>query len=81
MNILDEYKILGEELQVNYDTNSNIKLKDISSSEIISTIKSFKSMEIKYDINFHNWIYIFEDVLLQRRKNKILKIKNRILCQ
>ena len=82
-NLLERYKLCGEELnltEVEFDDGiflagyvMGLQLDDLTDTEIVEEL--IRNDEWNGDME---WEYILVDVLLQRRKRKIDKIKNRI---
>lgn len=74
MNIRQIYKSQGEEMVWSFNGDgAPFKIKHLDSS-FIKTHLLVINNELGNDLD---WIYIFEDVLLQRRAQKINKIKQR----
>lgn len=81
VTVIGEYKHFGEEYTI--ALVSNTKIKDIPTEKFINVIKQLERQvsdgsEVHNIIQIYNlgWIWIYKDVLLNRRINKIIKLKS-----
>jgi hypothetical protein len=76
--LLNQYYNYGEELAfAKIGVNSEIKLKDYSDEQINLEILYFKSL-LNIEPIQNDCLIIFNDMVIKRRRRKILKIKERI---
>lgn len=71
--IIEEYKNSGELFNITGDSSDPIYLKDLSDNEIskiYDDLKSNNKLHWKEE-----WLFIFGDIILKRRINKINKLK------
>ena len=78
-NFVKHYKLHGEETIYRWmnDDEGIVRVKNMDNQFIIKEINYIKDFELKNDEYFNGAISVFEDVLLQRRKRKINKIRQR----
>lgn len=75
-HILYDYKEYGNDLKWEMKDGTLIKIKNMTTSHIINCINMMNRKEINQTRKA--WIKIFEDVIITRRIDKIIKIKNNI---
>jgi len=74
-DIIDTYKVFGMNLNMRLNRSEWMFLCNMSVEKIKETITYFSKVD--HYINHAN-TWILNDVILQRRKEKILKLKDRI---
>lgn len=85
-DLIEKYKLYGEDFELsNVEFDDGVFLPGYLTGLLISDLTDDEiGIEINENIRMCGsniyWGYILMDVLLQRRKRKIDKIKDRILC-
>ena len=73
-NLIEEYKKYGEDFNLTGDDKHPIFIRDYSDSELLKEIES-----INEHTKLHwkeEWLFVFRDAYLKRRKEKLEKLNN-----
>ena len=78
-SLLEDYKEAGNSLYWTMEDGVYIRIKNMDDEYLNHALKTLNIKRKHISGTRSAWIYIFEDVLMKRRINKINKIKKNIL--